>query len=211
MLRVSVSAALVLALAACGQKEEPAAPATSPAATPAPATPAPTTDATPAATPAPDATPAPAAAADAKPATPAASTGKATDDAAWAKYVPWKSTNPGVKKTGSGLEYVVLGSGPASGKSPTASQQAEVWYEGRLNSGGPAFDSAYQRNETATFPVGAVVPGFSEALQKMKPGDHWLIYLPANLAYGPQSPTPAIPPNSALVFELELASVVGFN
>lgn len=139
--------------------------------------------------------------------TPTATSGvKAADAAAWAKYVPWNSTLPEVVKTGSGLEYIVLASGPADGVSPKASEQAEVYYEGRLNSGGPAFDSAFERNETATFPVGAVVEGFSEALQRMKPGDRWICYLPYNLAYGESGKGP-IPPKSDLVFEIEMVSV----
>ncbi len=113
-----------------------------------------------------------------KPAAPAAETPtaeapvagvKTADATAWAKYAPWKSDLPEVVKTGTGLECVVLASGPETGVPPKASEQAEVFYEGRLNAGGPAFDSAYERNESATFPVNAVVDGFSEALQLMKP------------------------------------------
>jgi len=139
------------------------------------------------------------------PAAPAA-TAKSADAAAWAKYVPWKSDLPEVVKTGSGLEYVVLASGPADGVSPKPSEQAEVFYEGRLNAGGPAFDSAFERNESATFPVNAVVDGFSEMLQRMKPGDRWIGYLPYRLAYGEGGKGP-IPPASDLVFEVELVSV----
>ena len=109
---------------------------------------------------------------------------KAADAAAWAKYVPWNSDLPEVVKTGSGLEYIVLASGPADGVSPKASEQAEVFYEGRLDAGGSAFDSAFERNESATFPVNAVVDGFSEMLRLMKPGDRWIGYLPYQLAYG---------------------------
>lgn len=131
---------------------------------------------------------------------------KTADAAAWAKYVPWKSDLPEVVKTGSGLEYVVLASGPPAGAPPKASEQAEVYYEGRLNAGGPAFDSAFERNESATFPVSDVVEGFSEALQRMKPGDRWICYLPYKLAYGEGGKGP-IPPKSDLVFEIEMVSV----
>lgn len=130
---------------------------------------------------------------------------KAADAAAWAKYVPWNGTLPEVVKTGSGLEYIVLASGPADGVSPKATEQAEIYYEGRLNSGGSAFDSAFERNEAATFPVSAVVDGFSEALQRMKPGDRWICYLPYKLAYGEGGKGP-IPPKSDLVFEIEMVS-----
>lgn len=131
---------------------------------------------------------------------------KAADAAAWAKYAPWKSDLPEVVKKGSGLECVVLASGPETGLAPKASEQAEVFYEGRLNAGGPAFDSAFERNESATFPVSAVVDGFSEALQRMKPGDRQICYLPYQLAYGAAGRGP-IPPAADLLFEIELMSV----
>jgi FKBP-type peptidyl-prolyl cis-trans isomerase len=131
---------------------------------------------------------------------------KTADAAAWAKYAPWKSDLPEVVKTGSGLECVVLASGPEAGVPPTASQQAEVFYEGRLNAGGPAFDSAFERNESATFPVAAVVDGFSEALQLMKPGDRQICFLPYPLAYG-EAGKGKIPPAADLLFEIELVSV----
>ncbi len=152
------------------------------------------TPATPAPTPEGAAAPAPAAGA------------KAADAAAWAKYVPWKHDLPEVVKTGSGVEYVVLASGPADGVPPKANEQAEVFYEGRLDAGGPAFDSAFERGESATFPVAAVVDGFSEVLKLMKPGDRWLAYLPYQLAYGPGGKGP-IPPAADLIFEIELVSV----
>jgi FKBP-type peptidyl-prolyl cis-trans isomerase len=132
---------------------------------------------------------------------------KVSDAAAWSKHVPWNSASPDVKKTGSGVEYVVLGSGPASGVAPSPSQQATVFYEGRLNSGGGAFDSAYERRRPETFPVGMVVPGFAEALQLMKPGDHWLVFLPSALGYGAEGAGDDIPPNADLVFEIDMVAV----
>ena len=131
---------------------------------------------------------------------------KSADAAAWAKYVPWNHDLPEVVKTSSGLEYVVLASGPAEGAPPKQNEQAEVFYEGRLNAGGPAFDSAFERGSSATFPVAAVVEGFSEVLKLMKPGDRWLAYLPYQLAYGPGGKGP-IPPAADLIFEIELISV----
>lgn len=179
-MRTLIASVSVLALAACGEATTPATPAAE----------TPTAETSAASTPA---TPAPAAGV------------KAADAAAWAKYVPWNSANPDVKKTASGLEYVVLASGPPAGVPPKANEQAEVFYEGRLNAGGPAFDSAFERNESATFPVSAVVPGFSEVLQLMKPGDRWLAYLPYQLAYGAGGKGP-IPPAADLIFEIELVS-----
>jgi FKBP-type peptidyl-prolyl cis-trans isomerase len=175
-MRILLLAGSVFALAACGQAVTPAAPS--------PETPTAETPATPA---------------------PAAGV-KTADAAAWGKYAPWKSDLPEVVKTGSGLECVVLASGPETGVAPKASEQAEVFYEGRLNAGGPAFDSAFERNESATFPVSAVVDGFSEALQRMKPGDRQICYLPYQLAYGAAGRGP-IPPAADLLFEIELVSV----
>ena len=175
-MRILLVAGSVLALAACGQAVTPGAPS--------PETPTAETPATPA---------------------PAAGV-KTADAAAWAKYAPWNSDLPEVVKTGSGLECVVLASGPETGVAPKASEHAEVFYEGRLNAGGPAFDSAFERNESATFPVSAVVDGFSEALQRMKPGDRQICYLPYQLAYGAAGRGP-IPPAADLLFEIELVSV----
>ena len=127
--------------------------------------------------------------------------------AAWSKYAPWNSSSPDVKKTGSGVEYVVIKEGPAGGVPPTRAQDAEVFYEGRLNAGGDAFDSAFERGETETFPVAAVVPGFSEALTLMKPGDHWLVFIPSALGYGARGAGGAIPPNSDLLFEILMVGV----
>ncbi len=131
---------------------------------------------------------------------------KTADAAAWAKYAPWNSDLPEVVKTGSGLECVELASGPETGVEPVPGQRVEVFYEGRLNSGGLAFDSAFERNRSAVFPVDGVVDGFSEALQLMKPGDRRLCLLPYQLAYGAAG-YGRIPPASDLLFEIELVSV----
>ena len=134
---------------------------------------------------------------------------KSTDTAAWDKYTPWNSELPEVKKTGSGLEYVVLASGDAAGKSPVNGQEVVVYYEGRLAENGEMFDSAYQRGQPEIFPSDALIPGWVEALAMMKPGDRWLVYIPSDLAYGERgTPGGPIPPNAALVFEVELADVL---
>jgi FKBP-type peptidyl-prolyl cis-trans isomerase FklB len=72
---------------------------------------------------------------------------------------------------------------------------------------GKVFDSSVQRGQPAVFPVNAVIPGWVEALQLMKTGDKWQLVIPAKLAYGDQSPTPAIPANSVLIFEVELLDI----
>ena len=109
--------------------------------------------------------------------------------------------------TPSGLRYQVLASGPAGGKSPTLHDSVTVHYKGTLTNG-TVFDSSYERGAPATFGVNQVIPGWTEALQLMKPGDQWLLYLPANIAYGPQS-MGGIPANSDLIFQVHLLQVLG--
>ncbi|WP_084420408.1 FKBP-type peptidyl-prolyl cis-trans isomerase [Henriciella litoralis] len=133
---------------------------------------------------------------------------EAADEAAWSKYTPWDSSNPDIEATDSGLEYVVLESGNDAGKSPAPSDTVVVLYEGRFAETGEVFDSAYMRGEPIMFPVNGVIPGWQEALQLMKPGDHWLIHVPSQIAYGEKGYPGAIPPNSDLNFEVELIDVL---
>ncbi|MEM8636105.1 MAG: FKBP-type peptidyl-prolyl cis-trans isomerase, partial [Pseudomonadota bacterium] len=129
-----------------------------------------------------------------------------SDTAAWDRLTPWNSDAEGVQKTASGLEYVVVQSGPEDGTSPTPNNRAVVYYEGRLAETGETFDSAYARGRFAEFGVTQVIPGWTEALQLMKPGDRWMVYLPADIAYGPRA-TGSIPANSDLIFEVQLMAV----
>ena len=110
----------------------------------------------------------------------------------------------GVKTTDSGLQYKVITAG--EGKTPQKSDKVTVHYRGTLIDGSE-FDSSYSRNKPATFGVGQVIPGWTEALQLMKEGDKWEIYLPSKLAYGERGAGAKIPPNSTLIFEVELISV----
>ncbi len=130
----------------------------------------------------------------------------AADATAWEKHVPWNHDAPGVVKTGSGLEYIVLASGAAGGETPSLRSEVTIHYEGHLNADNSKFDSSFDRGETASFPVGGVVPGFSEALQLMRPGDSWLVYFPSELGYGARGSRGAVPPNADLVFEIEMKS-----
>lgn len=113
----------------------------------------------------------------------------------------------GVKVTDSGLQYEVLKAAPADAASPAATDTVRVHYHGTLIDG-TVFDSSVERGEPAQFPVNGVIRGWVEALQMMKVGDKWKLYIPADLAYGARSPSPAIPANSALVFEVELLEIV---
>lgn len=109
----------------------------------------------------------------------------------------------GVKALPSGLQYKVITEG--KGKSPSATDMVTVHYKGTLIDG-TEFDSSYKRNAPATFPVNGVIKGWTEALQLMKEGSKWQLFIPANLAYG-ESGRPSIPPNSVLIFEVELIKV----
>ena len=88
-----------------------------------------------------------------------------------------------------------------------ATDTVRVHYHGTLIDG-TVFDSSVERGEPAQFPVNGVIRGWVEALQMMHVGDKWKLYIPAELAYGARSPSPAIPANSALVFEVELLEIV---
>jgi FKBP-type peptidyl-prolyl cis-trans isomerase FklB len=109
----------------------------------------------------------------------------------------------GVKVTASGLQYKVIKSG--AGPSPKLTDVVKVHYHGTLIDG-TVFDSSVRRNQPATFPVNGVIPGWTEALQLMKVGDKWKLFIPAKLAYGEQGPGP-IGPNSVLIFEVELLGI----
>ena len=111
----------------------------------------------------------------------------------------------GVVTTPSGLQYKVVESGPAGGTSPDSNDLVRVHYEGTLTDG-TVFDSSFERGTPAVFSPDAVVPGWTEALQLMKPGDEWLLYLPPALGYGDRQAGP-IPANSVLVFRLKMLDV----
>ena len=120
------------------------------------------------------------------------------------EYLAVNAKKEGVSSTESGLQYEVLASG--EGDSPQAEDTVEVHYHGTLIDGS-VFDSSVDRGTPAKFPVNRVISGWTEALQLMKVGDKWRLHIPADLAYGAQSPSPKIPANSALVFEVELLSI----
>ncbi|MCX7978667.1 MAG: FKBP-type peptidyl-prolyl cis-trans isomerase [Bdellovibrionaceae bacterium] len=119
-------------------------------------------------------------------------------------FLQQNKTQPNVQTTPSGLQYVVLKEG--SGKSPTDNDNVKAHYMGTLIDG-TKFDSSYDRGQPAEFPVRGVIPGWSEALKMMKPGGKMKLFIPPALAYGP-SGRPGIPPNSALIFEVELLEVI---
>jgi FKBP-type peptidyl-prolyl cis-trans isomerase FklB len=109
----------------------------------------------------------------------------------------------GVKTLPSGLQYKIIKQG--TGEAPKATDTVTTNYRGTLIDGAE-FDSSYKRGQPASFPVNGVIPGWTEALQLMKTGSKWQLFIPSNLAYGERGPGP-IGPNAVLVFEIELLSI----
>lgn len=121
-----------------------------------------------------------------------------------AEFLEKNKSAEGVKVTQSGLQYKVEKEG--DGKTPTKTDTVKAHYKGTLIDG-TQFDSSYDRGQPAEFPVQGVIPGWSEALQMMKVGAKYKLFIPPELAYG-ASGRPGIPANSVLVFEVELVEIV---
>jgi FKBP-type peptidyl-prolyl cis-trans isomerase FklB len=121
-------------------------------------------------------------------------------------FLEANKTKKGVKVLPSGLQYKVIKEG--TGKTPTASNEVKTHYRGRLIDG-TEFDSSYNKpgGKPVEFPVTRVIRGWTEALQLMKEGAKWELYIPPDLAYGERG-SRTIPPNSTLVFEIELIEVL---
>jgi len=120
------------------------------------------------------------------------------------KFLAENKGKEGVVTTASGLQYKVITQG--NGKQPVATDRVTVHYTGTLIDG-TVFDSSVKRGQPATFSVGGVIRGWTEALQLMKEGDKWMLYIPYELAYGERGSGSQIPPFSTLVFEVELIKV----
>ena len=119
-------------------------------------------------------------------------------------FLAANKSKAGVVALPSGLQYKVVKQG--DGPKPTAADQVTCNYKGTLLNG-KEFDSSYKRGEPATFGVGQVIKGWTEALQLMPVGSKWELYIPADLAYGARQAGPDITPGSTLVFEVELLSI----
>jgi FKBP-type peptidyl-prolyl cis-trans isomerase FklB len=120
------------------------------------------------------------------------------------KFLAENKKKDGVKTTASGLQYKVLKEG--SGTAPKETDTVVTNYKGTLIDG-TEFDSSYKRNEPATFPVNRVIKGWTEALQLMKPGAKYQLFIPSSLAYGERGAGQLIGPNATLIFEVELLSI----
>ena len=129
---------------------------------------------------------------------------KQKNSAAGQAYLEENKNKEGISTTDSGLQYEVLVAG--DGEKPTAEDTVKVDYVGTLIDG-TEFDSSIKRGEPVTFPVGQVIPGWTEALQLMPVGSKYRVTIPANLAYGEAGAPPVIEPNSVLVFEIDLLSI----
>jgi FKBP-type peptidyl-prolyl cis-trans isomerase FklB len=124
--------------------------------------------------------------------------------AAGKKFLEENKKKPGVIELPSGLQYEVIKEG--EGEKPTASSTVTTHYTGTLIDG-TVFDSSVERGQPAQFPVNGVIKGWTEALQLMKPGSKWKLYIPSDLAYGDGGSPPKIQPGATLIFEVELISV----
>jgi FKBP-type peptidyl-prolyl cis-trans isomerase FklB len=120
------------------------------------------------------------------------------------KFLAENQKKEGIKALPNGLQYKVLTEG--TGKSPKAEDTVTVNYKGTLIDG-TEFDSSYKRGQPATFQVKGVIPGWTEALQLMKEGSKWQLFIPPELAYGERGAGREIGPNATLIFEVELLTV----
>lgn len=123
-----------------------------------------------------------------------------------AAFLAANKTKDGVVTLPSGLQYKILTAG--TGPKPTAADTVVCQYRGTLVDG-TEFDSSYKRGQPATFPVGRVIKGWTEALQLMPVGSKWQLFIPPDLAYGPNGAGGVIGPNATLIFEVELVSIQG--
>ena len=119
-------------------------------------------------------------------------------------FMASNAKQPGVVVLPSGLQYKVVKSGPPTGGKPQLNDEVKVNYEGKLITG-KVFDSSYERGQPASMPLKQLVPAWQEALQLMRPGDEWILYVPPELGYGAEGAgNGEIPGGAALIFRIEL-------
>jgi FKBP-type peptidyl-prolyl cis-trans isomerase len=117
-------------------------------------------------------------------------------------FLTKNATAPGVVTLPTGVQYKIITSGPVSGNSPRPADEIKVMYEGKLLDG-TMFDSSFQRGAPITAPLHNLIPGWTDALTKMRPGDEWEVWTPPSRAYGDEAKGP-IPANSVLDFRIQL-------
>ncbi|MEH6675856.1 FKBP-type peptidyl-prolyl cis-trans isomerase [Phenylobacterium sp.] len=130
--------------------------------------------------------------------------GEAASEAA--AYMEENAERDGVETLPSGVQYEIVRSGPAEGLKPTEADEVKVHYEGKL-ADGEVFDSSYERGVPAAMPLSGLIPAWLEVLPLMRPGDEWIITVPPEMGYGESGQGP-IPPNSVLIFRIELIDVL---
>ena len=128
------------------------------------------------------------------------------DLAAAQAFLAANAKAPGVQTLPSGVQYRVVARGPADGPTPSPDDEVKVNYEGKLLNG-QVFDSSFARGQPVDFTLGQLIPAWVEALQRMRPGDEWMLYVPPDQGYGERRSGP-IPPNSLLVFRIQLLGVL---
>jgi len=124
----------------------------------------------------------------------------------YASLHPWNPDRKGVETTDNGVQYIVIRKGDGKGPFPTAMDEVEVHYDGRLAVDGKGFDSSYG-GDPARFRLNQVIPGWTEGLQKMQPGDEFMFFIPAKMGYGERGAGGVIPPDADLMFRVELLAV----
>jgi FKBP-type peptidyl-prolyl cis-trans isomerase len=140
---------------------------------------------------------------------------KAADVKAGQAFLAANGKDPAVHTLADGLEYRIVTSGDPGGPHPRPQDEVKVNYEGRLLGPpnapltGQVFDSSFARGVPADFPLEGLVPGWVEAMQLMRPGDEWTLYLPPKLGYGDDAPPGgSIPPGAVLIFRIQLLGVL---
>ena len=131
-----------------------------------------------------------------------------SDASAWERHLPWDGSNPDVVTTESGLQYITLEEGNTSQQRPSRDATVYAFYEGKLAESGEKFDSAFDRGTAFETAVTRVIPGWTEMLMSMHPGQRVIAYIPAELGYGAQGYPGVIPPNADLVFEMKLMAAL---
>lgn len=139
-------------------------------------------------------------------ATTAPTEGQGPDMAAWQASFPWDGDRADTTLP-SGVSIVVLEKSGSDGAAPVEGDQVLLHYEGRIAETSVYFDSSWSRGEPALFTAGKLIPGFNEALYLMKPGDRFLVHIPADQAYGDKGAGDDIPPGADLMFQIELLEI----
>ncbi|GAB5459267.1 MAG: hypothetical protein Hens3KO_22970 [Henriciella sp.] len=128
---------------------------------------------------------------------------------AWLQFFPWEADKPGINMLDSGVAYVFLEQGDQAQPTAGLTDQVIVHYEGRIAETSEFFDSSWSRGEMASITVEEAIPGFTEVLTYMRPGDRVLVHIPAELAYGDTGVEGLIEPAADLMFQINMMDIIG--